>query len=104
LPDVPTARELAKTPEDKALLELAEIPFLMSRPFMAPPGIPAAQASVLTQAFMLAHKDPDYLREAKGMQLDVSPVAGDEIAKLMTRIAQTPPAVISHYKAAVDSN
>jgi tripartite-type tricarboxylate transporter receptor subunit TctC len=104
LPDVPTARELAPTPQDKALLELAEIPFQMSRPFMAPPGIPAAQTSILTQAFMLAHKDPDYLREAKGMQLDVSPVAGDEIQKLMIRIAQTPPAVISHYKAAVDSN
>jgi tripartite-type tricarboxylate transporter receptor subunit TctC len=104
LPDVPTARELAPTPQDKALLELAEIPFLMSRPFMAPPGIPAAQTSILTQAFWLAHKDPDYLREAKGMQLDVSPVAGDEIAKLMTRIAQTPPAVISHYKAAVSAD
>jgi tripartite-type tricarboxylate transporter receptor subunit TctC len=104
LPDVPTARELAKTPEDRALLELAEFPFLMSRPFMAPPGIPPAQASILAQAFMLAHKDPDYLREAKEMQLDVSPVAGEEIQKLMIRIAQTPPAVISHYKAAVNSN
>ena len=104
LPDVPTARELAPTPEDRALLELAEFPFLMSRPFMAPPGIPPAQASILTQAFWLAHQDADYLREAKEMQLDVSPVAGDEIAKLMTRIAQTPPAVISHYKAAVSSN
>jgi tripartite-type tricarboxylate transporter receptor subunit TctC len=104
LPDVPTARELAKTPEDKAVLELAEMPFLMSRPFMAPPEIPAAQASILTQAFMLAHKDPDYLAEAKEMQLDVSPLAGDEMQRLMLRIAQTPPAVIAHYKAAVNSN
>jgi tripartite-type tricarboxylate transporter receptor subunit TctC len=104
LPDVPTARELAQTPEDRALLELAEIPFLMSRPFLAPPEIPAAQASILTRAFMLAHQDPDYLREAKEMQLDVSPVAGAEIAKLMTRIAQTPSAVIARYKAAVSSN
>jgi tripartite-type tricarboxylate transporter receptor subunit TctC len=104
LPDVPSARELARTPEDKALLELAEIPFLMSRPFIAPPGSPPAQASILTQAFMQAHQDPDYLREAKEMQLDVSPMAGDEMQKLMTRIAQTPPAVIARYKAAVGSN
>jgi tripartite-type tricarboxylate transporter receptor subunit TctC len=104
LPDVPTARELARTPEDKALLELAEIPFLMSRPFLAPPGIPAAQASILTHAFMLAHQDPDYLREAKEMQLDVSPLGSEDIGKLMARIAQTPPAVIARYKAAVSSN
>ena len=75
LPDVPTARELAKTPEDKAVLELAEFPFLMSRPFIAPPALPPAQAAILTQAFMQTHQDPDYLREAKEMQLDVSPVA-----------------------------
>jgi tripartite-type tricarboxylate transporter receptor subunit TctC len=104
LPDVPTARELARPGEDQALLELAEIPFLMSRPFLAPPEIPAAQASILTRAFMLAHQDADYLREAREMQLDVSPMAGEEIARLMVRIAQTPPAVVARYKAAVNSS
>jgi tripartite-type tricarboxylate transporter receptor subunit TctC len=104
LPDVPTARELAPTPDDKALLALAETPFLMSRPFFAPPGIPPAQASILAQAFMHTHQDPDYLREAKGMQLDVSPMAGDELQELMIRIARTPPALITRYKAAVNSN
>ena len=104
LPDVPTARELAKTPEDRAVLELAEFPFLMSRPFIAPPEIGGAQASILTQAFMRAHSDPDYLREAKEMQLDVSPVAGAELQMMMARIARTPPAVIARYKAAVSAN
>jgi tripartite-type tricarboxylate transporter receptor subunit TctC len=104
LPDVPTARELANTAEDKAVLALAEFPFLMSRPFIAPPGLATAQASILTQAFMLAHEDPDYLREAKEMQLDVSPVAGAELQIQMARIAQTPPAVIARYKAAVSAN
>src|SRR5215475_6032108 len=67
LPDVPTARELATSPEDKALLELAELPFLMSRPFLAPPGIPQAQAEILRKAFMDTQKDPDYQREAAQM-------------------------------------
>lgn len=104
LPDVPTARELAESADDKALLELAEMPFLMSRPFVAPPEIPPAQAATLTQAFMQAHRDPDYLREAKDMQLDVSPVAGGDMQKLMARIAQTPPALIARYKAALAAN
>jgi len=101
---VPTARELANTPEDKAVLELAEFPFLMSRPFIAPPELPAAQTAILKQAFMQAHGDPDYLREAKEMQLDISPVAGAELQTQMARIAQTPPAVIARYKAAVSAN
>jgi tripartite-type tricarboxylate transporter receptor subunit TctC len=104
LPEVPTARERARTPDDRALLELAEIPFLMSRPFVAPPEIPPVLASILARAFMQAHQDPQYLREAKEMQLDVSPVAGEELAKLMARIAQTPPALVARYKAAVNAN
>ena len=64
LPDVPTARELATTPDDKALLELAELPFLMARPFFGPPEVPAAQAAIMKKAFMETQKDPDYQREA----------------------------------------
>ena len=99
LPDVPTARELAKSAEDKALLELAELPFLMARPFMAPPGVPPALAEILKKAFMDAHRDPDYLREASAMKIDVSPLSGDDIAKIVARIAKTPSAVIARYNA-----
>ncbi|HLH94262.1 MAG TPA: tripartite tricarboxylate transporter substrate-binding protein [Xanthobacteraceae bacterium] len=104
LPEVPTAHELATSEEDRALLALAEAPVQMSRPFVAPPGLPAEQAQILTRAFMAAHQDPDYLREAKEMQLDVSPMSGGEMQALMTRIAQTPPAVIARYKAALSAS
>jgi tripartite-type tricarboxylate transporter receptor subunit TctC len=99
LPDVPTAREVASLPEDKALLELAELPFLMARPFMAPPEIPQPLADILKKAFMDTHTDPDYLREANLMKVDVSPLSGDEIQKIVARIARTPPDVIARYNA-----
>ena len=38
--------------DDKALLELAELPFQMARPFFGPPEVPAAQAAILKKAFM----------------------------------------------------
>jgi tripartite-type tricarboxylate transporter receptor subunit TctC len=103
LPDVPTARELAKTADDKALLELAELPFLMARPFLAPPGVPQAQADILKKAFMDTQKDADYLREANQMKVDISPLSGDEIQKIVARIAQTPPAVVARYNAILHS-
>ena len=99
LPDVPTARELAGNAEDKALIELAELPFLMARPFLAPPGVPELQAAVLKKAFMDANRDPDYLREAAQLKIDISPLSGDEIAKIVARIAKTPPAVVARYNA-----
>jgi len=99
LPDVPTARELAKTADDKALLELAELPFLMARPFAAPPGVPPARATILRKAFMDAHRDRNYVREAATLKIDVSPLGGEEIAKIVAHIAKTPPAVVARYNA-----
>jgi tripartite-type tricarboxylate transporter receptor subunit TctC len=98
LPDVPTARELAKTPQDKALVELAELPLLLARPFIAPPNVPTEQAALLKRAFMETQRDPDYLKEAKDLQLDISPLSGDEIAQILSRIAGSPPQLIQRYK------
>jgi tripartite-type tricarboxylate transporter receptor subunit TctC len=36
-PDVPTARELARNDSSRALIELTELPYKLSRPFAAPP-------------------------------------------------------------------
>jgi tripartite-type tricarboxylate transporter receptor subunit TctC len=97
LPDVPTAHELAKSADDKALLDLAEMPFQMARPFLAPPGIPAEAATILKKAFMDTNADPDYLADAKKMQIDISPLSGDAVGAIITRIAKTPPAVVKRY-------
>jgi tripartite-type tricarboxylate transporter receptor subunit TctC len=103
LPAVPTARELATNADDKALLELAELPFLMARPFMAPPDTPPAQASILRKAFMDTQKDADYLREAKQLQLDISPRSGDEIQGVVQRIMRTPAGLVTRYKDILNS-
>ena len=41
LPDVPTARELARNDAARQVIELAELSYLISRPFAAPPDVPA---------------------------------------------------------------
>jgi hypothetical protein len=37
------------------------------------------------------------------MQLDISPRSGDEIAGVIKRIAQTPPALVARYKEILGS-
>jgi tripartite-type tricarboxylate transporter receptor subunit TctC len=89
-PNAPTARELAKTEKDRNLIEILEMPYSLSRPFAAPPGVPADRAKALQKAFMETHKDPGYLKEAAKMDLDVSPIDGDEILRLINNIAKLP--------------
>jgi tripartite-type tricarboxylate transporter receptor subunit TctC len=90
-PDAPTARELAKNADDRNLIEILEIPYALSRPYAAPPGVPADRAKALQDAFIATHKDPAYLEEAAKINIDVSPIGGQEILKLIERMANTPP-------------
>ncbi len=103
LPDVPTARELTKSTDDRALIELAEAPLLLARPYLAPPQIPAAAAAILKKAFMDTHADPDYLAENAKMKADISPLSGDEVQEIVKQISHTPPALIERYRAAMEA-
>jgi tripartite-type tricarboxylate transporter receptor subunit TctC len=90
-PDAPTARELAKNAEDRNLIEIIEIPYMLSRPFAAPPDVPADRARALQDAFLATHKDAAYLAEAEKLGIDVSPIGGQEVLGLIDRIAKTKP-------------
>jgi len=97
-PDAPTARELAPNARALALVELAEIPYSLSRPFVAPPGLPADRASALQKAFLDANADPDYLVEAQKIGVDVSPVGAREAAEMIDKLAAAPPDLLDYIK------
>ena len=97
-PDVPTARELAKDDRARALIALAELPYQLSRPMVAPPGVPADRAKALQDAFMTMQTDPDYLQEAVRLGLDVSPVAGAAALPLIEQLANAPRELIDYMK------
>ena len=93
LPDVPLIIDLAKTDEQKQILKLIFARPVMGRPYLAPPGIPADRAAALRQAFMDTMTDKDFLADAEKAQLEITPVDGAGIQKLVTEVYQTPPEV-----------
>jgi tripartite-type tricarboxylate transporter receptor subunit TctC len=103
-PDVPTARELALNDAARALIELAELPYLLSRPFAAPPSVPPERAKALQSAFLAVHGDPQYREEAARLKIDVSPVGGDEVLQAIARIAAAPPAQIDAMRKLLSAN
>jgi tripartite-type tricarboxylate transporter receptor subunit TctC len=97
-PEVPTARELAKNEGARALIALSELPYTLSRPFAAPPDVPAARAKALQQAFLAVQRDPQYLEEAGRLRLDVSPIGGDDVLRAIDRIASAPPELLEYVR------
>jgi tripartite-type tricarboxylate transporter receptor subunit TctC len=89
-PDVPTARELAPNDRARALIELAELPYFLSRPFAAPPDLPPDRAKALQTAFLAVQKDSQYLADAKRLGVDVSPISGEDVLRAIARMASTP--------------
>ncbi len=89
-PDVPTARELVKDPKSKTLIAVAEIPYQLSRPFAAPPGLPPERAKALQTAFLTMAKDPKFLADSKKLGVDVSPVGAKDAQDMLKEIAEAP--------------
>jgi tripartite-type tricarboxylate transporter receptor subunit TctC len=95
LPDVPSASELAKQPDQRQILELMLIGQAMARPFAAPPGIPADRKAALIAAFERTTKDPDFLAEAEKLNFEVNPVSADKLDALLAEAYATPKDVIA---------
>lgn len=90
LPDVPLVIDLAKNDEQRRILELIFARQVMGRPFLAPPGIPHERAEVLRKAFMDTMRDPEFLATAEKTQMEITPVSGEKVEKLVTDLYATP--------------
>jgi tripartite-type tricarboxylate transporter receptor subunit TctC len=97
-PDVPTARELATGETSRALIELAELPYLMARPFVAPPGVPADRAAALQAAFLAVHRDPQFLADAAQLKIEVDAVGADVVLRGIDRMAGAPPDLLDRLR------
>jgi tripartite-type tricarboxylate transporter receptor subunit TctC len=98
LSDVPTARELALNERSRALIALAELPYQLSRPFAAPPGVPADRARALQAAFQAVHRDPLYLEDAMRLKIDVSPIGAEDVVRAIDEIAGAPPDLLDYMR------
>jgi tripartite-type tricarboxylate transporter receptor subunit TctC len=98
MPDVPTARELAPDERARALIGLAELPYQLSRPYAAPPGIPADRARALQAAFMAVQRDPLYLDDAARLKVDVSPIGAEDVVRAIDEIAAAPSDLLDYMR------
>lgn len=97
-PDVPTARELAPNDKARALIEFTEAPFTMAWPYAAPPGLPADRAAALQDAFAAAHRDPQFLAEARTAGLDVNLVSAEELRRSIDDLSRAAPEMFDYVR------
>jgi tripartite-type tricarboxylate transporter receptor subunit TctC len=94
LKGVPMVFDLAKTTEERQVLDYLYAGQGIGRPFVAPPDMPADRLKMVRDAFAATLKDPDFLAEAKSHKFSLDPKSGEELAALIKKIYATPKAVI----------
>jgi tripartite-type tricarboxylate transporter receptor subunit TctC len=102
LADVPTMVELAKSDEDKAVMTFLSADVPISRAYVTTPGVPAERVEALRRAFDATMKDPEFVAEAKKLNMDMRPSTGEEAQRYADLIANTPANVLARAKAIID--
>jgi tripartite-type tricarboxylate transporter receptor subunit TctC len=95
LPDVPLFLDLAKTEEERQILELFLARQETAKPFYGPPGIPEDRLAILRNAFDKTMVDPEYLAEMDKLKYEISePMNWKETADLIGKLQRTPKSVV----------
>jgi tripartite-type tricarboxylate transporter receptor subunit TctC len=100
LAHVPTVADFAND-RQKQILRLITSRQVMGRPFAAPPGVPEDRKQALRKAFDETLKDAAFLAEADKLKLEVNPVSGAEVDKLIAELYRTPSDIVEEARKAI---
>jgi tripartite-type tricarboxylate transporter receptor subunit TctC len=93
LPDVPQIKDWARNDTERQILEIMRVRGEITRPYLAPPEIPADRLEILRNAFDATLRDPAFLSDMERQGLEVErPLPGKDLAVVVERVARTPPA------------
>ncbi|MBM4264622.1 MAG: hypothetical protein FJ145_24750 [Deltaproteobacteria bacterium] len=103
LKGIPLAVDFAKTDEGKKLLRIAGEVYGKQRLYSIPPQVPEQRVRALQSAFISALKDPQLIAEAQKANLDIAPIDGPGIGKMVQGLYELEPAVVSRVKQILEA-
>jgi len=96
LPKVSVAIGLAKIEEARKLIQAGiHDTAVITRPYALPPGTPKDRVQLRRRAFRETMKDKDFLAEAVKSKLDVDPVTGEEVEKIVAGLFKLDSAMVA---------
>jgi len=104
LPNVPLLMDLAKNDADRALLRLLSAPTTIGRPIFTSPGVPEERVKALRAAFDATMKDPNFLAAAEKAKMDINPVPGAELQKIVDEIVATPKPIAERLQSIIGTD
>jgi len=86
LANVPAILEYVKGEEDRKLVQVGVFDYgAIARPYVFPPNTPKDRVRALRKAFADTYKDPEFIADAQKARLDMAPLSGEELEKIVER-------------------
>jgi tripartite-type tricarboxylate transporter receptor subunit TctC len=98
IPDVPTAIELAADETTREMFRFFGKKFQMARPIALPPDVPPTRLQALQEAFNATMEDKTFRAEAQRIGLELNPVSGAEMTRLIAEIQATSEDVVQRMR------
>jgi tripartite-type tricarboxylate transporter receptor subunit TctC len=98
LQDVPLAEEFAPTHTGRQVIRAITGALAISKPFVAPPGVPPDMAEVLRAAFIATMNDPEFRQDAEQSRVELQPRSPEAAERIANEILSTPPDVVNELK------
>jgi tripartite-type tricarboxylate transporter receptor subunit TctC len=95
LPDVPLLTSLVSDPQTKQMLRLLEFPDELGRPYLMPPDSPVESVKAMRAAFDEAMRDQAFLADARKALLDVDPMSGEDMTRVINEAYATPKDIVA---------
>jgi tripartite-type tricarboxylate transporter receptor subunit TctC len=91
--DAPSLEQLAKSDDDRKIIELVLSGSHFGRPITTTPGVPPERLAALRTAFNAVMKDKDFLAEMAAKNYDVAPITGEQLQRTADKLVATPRAL-----------
>jgi tripartite-type tricarboxylate transporter receptor subunit TctC len=98
LPGVPAAIDHARTEEGRRLIRAFQGMSALIRTYTLPPGTPPDRIRTLREALRAVVDDPAFLAEAERSRIEVDPVSGEEIERLVDGLFRLDPSFAARLR------
>ena len=100
--DAPSVEELARSSDERALIELVVSGTRLGRPMATTPDVPADRLAALRAAFEATMQDPDFIAEAGKLQMEIEPLNAAAIDQLLATAYATPKPIVQQAGALLE--
>jgi tripartite-type tricarboxylate transporter receptor subunit TctC len=96
--DVPLGLDLAKSPEDRQVLEVLCAPSATGYPSFMGPGVPAERLAAVRNAYTQSLRDPEFIEVIQREGLDLDAIPAGELTDVVRGIYALPEAAVERAR------